>query len=109
MMYQWGFPDSACGKEPACQCKRHEMWVRSLGQEDTLEEAKATHSNILAWSIPWGEEPEPGRLWSIGSQESDVTEVTQHRTTELHVSLVKSAFSLTPSGITELKNLCKLG
>ena len=75
-MYQWGFPDSACGKEPACQCKRHEMWVRSLGQEDTLEEAKATHSNILAWSIPWGEEPEPGRLWSIGSQELDMTEVT---------------------------------
>ena len=50
------------------------MWVRSLGQEDTLEEAKATHSNILAWSIPWGEEPEPGRLWSIGSQELDMTE-----------------------------------
>ena len=50
------------------------MWVRSLGQEDTLEEAMATHSNILAWRIPWGEEP--GRLWSIASQELDMTEVT---------------------------------
>ena len=72
MMYQWGFPDSACGKEPACQCKRHEMWVRSLGQEDTLEEAKATHSNILAWSIPWTEEPGVYGPW--GCKELDTTE-----------------------------------
>ena len=40
--------------------------VQSLGQEDTLEEGMATHSNILAWSIPWTEEP--GRLQSIVSQ-----------------------------------------
>jgi len=43
-----------------------EMWVQSLGQEDPLEEGMATHSNILAWRIPWTEEP--GGLWSIGSQ-----------------------------------------
>ena len=42
------------------------MWVRSLGQEDPLEEGMATYSNILAWRIPWTEEP--GGLWSIGSQ-----------------------------------------
>ena len=42
------------------------MWVRSLGQEDLLEEGIATHSSILAWRIPWTEEP--GRLQSIGSQ-----------------------------------------
>ena len=41
-------------------------WVRSLGQEDPLEEEMATHSSILAWRIPWTEEP--GRLQSIGSQ-----------------------------------------
>ena len=35
-------------------------WVRSLGQEDPLEEGMATHSSILAWRIPWREEP--GRL-----------------------------------------------
>ena len=35
-------------------------WVRSLGREDTLETGKATHSSILAWRIPWTEEP--GRL-----------------------------------------------
>ena len=45
------------------------MWetqVRSLGQEDPLEKEMATHSSILAWKIPWREEP--GRLQSMGSQ-----------------------------------------
>ena len=41
-------------------------WVRSLGQEDPLEKEMATHSSILAWKIPWTEEP--GRLQSMGSQ-----------------------------------------
>ena len=41
-----------------------EMWVQSLGQEDPLEKGMATHSNILAWEIPWTEEP--GRLQSMG-------------------------------------------
>ena len=43
-----------------------ETWVRSLGWEDSLEKGKATHSSILAWEIPWTEEP--GRLQSMGSQ-----------------------------------------
>ena len=42
------------------------MQVQSLSQEDPLEEGTATHSNILAWRIPWTEKP--GRLWSTGSQ-----------------------------------------
>ena len=42
------------------------MWDRSLGQEDSLEEEMATHSSILAWEIPWTEEP--GRLESRGSE-----------------------------------------
>ena len=50
------------------------MHVRSLGQEDPLEEGMAAHSSILAWRIPWTEEP--GRLQ--GCKESDMTEVTQH-------------------------------
>ena len=37
-----------------------ETWVQSPGREDPLEEGKATHSSILAWEIPWTEEP--GRL-----------------------------------------------
>ena len=43
-----------------------ETWVRSLGREDPLEKEMATHSSILACSIPWTEEP--GRLQSMGSQ-----------------------------------------
>ena len=34
-----------------------ETWVQSLGQEDSLEKGMATHSSILAWRIPWTEEP----------------------------------------------------
>ena len=43
-----------------------ETQVQSLGQEDPVEKGMATHSSILAWSIPWTEEP--GRLQSMGSQ-----------------------------------------
>ena len=43
-----------------------ETWVGSLGQGDRLEKKLATHSSILAWTIPWMEEP--GRLQSMGSQ-----------------------------------------
>ena len=42
-----------------------ETWVQSLGWEDPLEKGKATHSSILAWRIPWTEEP--GGLQSLGS------------------------------------------
>ena len=45
---------------------KEEMLVQSLGQEDPLEMEMATHSSILAWRIPWTEEP--GRLQSMGSQ-----------------------------------------
>ena len=43
-----------------------EAWVQTLGWEDPLEEGKAPHSSILAWRIPWTEEP--GGLQSVGSQ-----------------------------------------
>ena len=43
-----------------------ETWVQSLGWEDLLEKEMATHSSVLAWKMPWTEEP--GRLQSIGSQ-----------------------------------------
>ena len=51
--------------------------VRSLGREDPLEKEMATHSSILAWKIPWTEEP--GRLYSPwGHKESDMTERLTH-------------------------------
>ena len=43
-----------------------EIWVQSLGWEDPLEEGMTTHSSILAWRIPWTEEP--GGLHSMGLQ-----------------------------------------
>ena len=43
-----------------------ETWVQSLGQEDPLEEEVATHFSLLAWEIPWTEEP--GGLQSMESQ-----------------------------------------
>ena len=49
-----------------------ETWVRSLGQEDPLEKEMATHSSILAWRIPWTEEP--GGYSPQGHKESDMTE-----------------------------------
>ena len=51
---------------------RQETQVRSLRHEDPLEKGMAAHSSILAWRIPWTEEP--GRLQSMGSQKSDMTE-----------------------------------
>ena len=47
-------------------------WVLSLGLEDLLEKEMATHSSILAWKIPWVEEP--GGPQSTGHKESDTTE-----------------------------------
>ena len=48
-----------------------ETRVQSLGWEDSVEKEMATHSSILAWEIPWAEEP--GRLQTMGLQESDTT------------------------------------
>ena len=49
-----------------------ETWLRSLGWEDPLEKEMATHSSILAWRIPWTEQP--SGLQSIGYKGSDTTE-----------------------------------
>ena len=62
------FPGDSVVKNPPAQ---QETWVQSLGQENTLEKKMATHSRIPAWEIPGIEDP--GRLQSLGSQESDMT------------------------------------
>ena len=56
-------------KNPSAMQK---TWVRFLGQEDPLEKGMGTHFSILAWKIPWSEEP--GRLSSMGHKQSDRTE-----------------------------------
>ena len=52
-------------KNPPASARHNETWVRSLGQQDSLEKDMATHSSILAWRAPWTEEP--GGLLSMGS------------------------------------------
>ena len=54
---EWGFSGGSMVKNPPAN---QETWVRSLGQEDSLEKEMATHSSILAWEMPRTEEP--GRL-----------------------------------------------
>ena len=58
-----GFSSGSTVKESTCSAG---MQIRSLGQEDPLGKGMATHSRILAWRIPWTEEP--GKLQFVGSQ-----------------------------------------
>ena len=56
LQYSWASLVAQLVKNsPAMQ----ETWIRSLGREDPLEKGKATHSSVLAWEIPWTEEPDP--------------------------------------------------
>ena len=76
----WGFYGGTSGKELACQCRRYnghgfDPWVWSLGQEDPLKEM-TTHSNILAWKIPWTKKPEGYSPWD--PKKLDTTEATEH-------------------------------
>ena len=60
------FSDGSAIKNPPAMQEPQETQVQSLGQEVPLEEEMATHASILAWRIPWTEEP--GGLQSTGSQ-----------------------------------------
>ena len=64
-MINRGLPRRLSGKESGAMKETQEARVRSLGWEGALEEGMATHSSILAWRIPWTEEP--GGLQSTGS------------------------------------------
>ena len=59
-----GFPGDSVVKNPPAVQEPQEMQVQLLGQEDPVEEGMATHSRILAWRIPWIDEP--NGLLSIG-------------------------------------------
>ena len=63
-----------------------ETWVQPLGWEDSLEKGVAAHSIILAWRIPWTEEP--GGLQSMGHEESDMMEhLSPAQHVQIHVKL----------------------
>ena len=65
-----GFPGRSVVKNPPANSEMQAMLFQSLGGEDPLEEETTTHSSILAWRIPWTEEP--GGPW--GCKESDTAE-----------------------------------
>ena len=60
-------------------------WVQSLGREDPLEKEMATHSSVLAWEIPWTEEP--GGLQTIGSQRVGHDLATAQQPNTLSISI----------------------
>ena len=64
--FKWDFPGGSVVKNLPAMQKTQETQVLSLGWEDPLKEGMATHSSILAWRIPWTEEP--GGLQSMGLQ-----------------------------------------
>ena len=67
-----GFPGGSVAKNPPAVQETQETQVRSLSREDPLEEGMTAHSSILAWRIPWTEEP------GLQFTGSDMTEVTEH-------------------------------
>ena len=60
------FPGDSVVKNPPAMQELQETWVRSLGGEDPLEQGLAAHSSVLAWRVPWTEEP--GGSQSTGLQ-----------------------------------------
>ena len=62
----WSFPGGSVVKNPPAKQEMQKTQVQSLGREDPLKEEMATHSSILAWKIPWTEEP--GGPQSMGLQ-----------------------------------------
>ena len=72
---EWGFPGGSVIKNPPV---KQETQVLSLGQEDAPEKEMATHFNILAWEIPWTEEP--GGLQFHSVAKSDTTECAREHT-----------------------------
>ena len=66
------------GEESACQLRKcKDTQVRSLGREDALEKEMATHSSILAWRVPWTEEP--GGLQSTGLQSQTTEQLNNNK------------------------------
>ena len=75
----YGLPWWPSGKNPPA---KQEMWIQSLGQGDPLEKEMPTPSSILAWEIPWTEEP--GERQSRGSQRAGYDLVTKQQQQYLH-------------------------
>ena len=62
-----------------------ETLVRSLGQEDPLEKEMATHSSILAWSIPWTEKPGSLQPTGVAKSQTQLSNFTHHKIVDSHM------------------------
>ena len=67
-----------------------QTWVQSLGQKDPLEKGMATHSSILAWRIPWTEEP--GGLQSVGLKEKNGKLTTYKKSFQMSLQRRSSSY-----------------
>ena len=94
-----GLPQWLSNKESTCKQETQKTQVRSLGQEDPLEEEMAPHSSILAWKSPWT--VEPGGLQSKGLQR-DTTELNNAGSAPLYKN---AAYSLKDTGLPFLRVL----
>ena len=63
-----------------------EPWDQSLGQEDPLEEVMAIHSSILAWRIPWTEEPGRGTVHGVTKSQIRLSDQPKHLASKLHTA-----------------------
>ena len=68
------------------------MQVQSQGGEEPLEEEMGTHSSILAWEIPWTEQP--GRLQSIGSQRVRRNRASKHIGNDFHICYLYLVYTI---------------
>ena len=91
-------------------CSRVRLWVQSLGQEDPLEEEMAPHSSILAWKIPWAQEP-GGLCSSWGHKESDMTDDWVHIATRLRLAFYKTVINIfiNDSELKDISEFCYWG
>ena len=83
-----GFPGGSLVKNPPAKARNIIDVGSVVGQEDPLEEGMATRSSVLAWRVPWTEEP--GWASPRGRKESDMTQMTEHvrRLTTLRTQLI---------------------
>ena len=88
-----GFPGGANGKVPACQCRGHRNTGSiSVSGRSPGEEGMATHSSVLAWRIPWTEEP--GGPQSIGLQSETQLSDLPHTCTYIYIYIYMYIFFL---------------
>ena len=73
-----GFPGGSAVKNLPAMQEAKETWVRSLGQEDLLEEGMATHSSILAWRIPMDRGPWQAAVHRVAKSQTPLKQLSMH-------------------------------